>query len=126
MEQNQAKELIQVKNLKKYFPVKEGLLQRVKDYVKAVDDVSFFVREGETLGMVGESGCGKTTVGRTMLRLIEPTSGSVMIDGKDILKARGTASPSSRRTQTARSVTTMPTSASAPRSCRTSGTSMPR
>ncbi len=97
MEQNQAKELIQVKNLKKYFPVKEGLLQRVKDYVKAVDDVSFFVREGETLGMVGESGCGKTTVGRTMLRLIEPTSGSVMIDGKDVLKLQGAEMKEMRR-----------------------------
>ncbi len=81
MSQNSANELIQVKNLVKYFPVREGLLQRVKDYVRAVDDVSFVVREGETLGMVGESGCGKTTIGRTMLRLIEPTSGSVIIDG---------------------------------------------
>ena len=97
MEQNQANKLIQVNNLKKYFPVKEGLLQRVKDYVKAVDDVSFFVREGETLGMVGESGCGKTTVGRTMLRLIEPTSGSVMIDGKDILKLEGAEMKAMRR-----------------------------
>ena len=82
-------ELIQVKNLVKYFPVREGILQRVKDYVRAVDDVSFVVREGETLGMVGESGCGKTTIGRTMLRLIEPTSGSVIIDGKDVFKLVG-------------------------------------
>lgn len=89
MEQKPTRELIQVKNLKKYFPVKEGILQRVKDYVKAVDDVSFVVREGETLGMVGESGCGKTTVGRTMLRLIEPTAGSVIIDDKDVLKLNG-------------------------------------
>ena len=82
-------ELIQVKNLVKYFPVREGILQRVKDYVRAVDDVSFVVREGETLGLVGESGCGKTTIGRTMLRLIEPTSGSVIIVGKDVFKLAG-------------------------------------
>jgi peptide/nickel transport system ATP-binding protein/oligopeptide transport system ATP-binding protein len=60
------------------------LLQRVVNQVKAVDDISFFVKKGETLGMVGESGCGKTTVGRTMLRLIEPTSGSVQFEGKDV------------------------------------------
>jgi oligopeptide/dipeptide ABC transporter ATP-binding protein len=97
MEQKLARELIQVKNLKKYFPVKEGILQRVKDYVKAVDDVSFVVREGETLGMVGESGCGKTTVGRTMLRLIEPTAGSVIIDDKDVLKLSGQEMKTMRR-----------------------------
>jgi peptide/nickel transport system ATP-binding protein/oligopeptide transport system ATP-binding protein len=72
----------------KYFPVRSGLLQRVVNQVKAVDDVSFFVRKGETLGMVGESGCGKTTVGRTMLRLIEPTSGSVQFDGKDVFSLK--------------------------------------
>ncbi len=97
MSQNTANELIQVKNLVKYFPVREGLLQRVKDYVRAVDDVSFVVREGETLGMVGESGCGKTTIGRTMLRLIEPTSGSVIIDGKDVLKLAGSEMKVMRR-----------------------------
>lgn len=89
MSQNPENDLIQVKNLVKFFPVREGLLQRVKDYVRAVDNVSFTVREGETLGMVGESGCGKTTVGRTMLRLIEPTSGSVIIDDKDVFKLSG-------------------------------------
>ena len=66
-----------------------GLLQRVIAWVQAVDDVSFTIREGETLGLVGESGCGKTTVGRTMLRLIEPTSGSVIFNGVDVLKLRG-------------------------------------
>ena len=76
--------LVEVNNLVKYFPVRAGLLQRVVNNVKAVDDVSFFVKKGETLGLVGESGCGKTTVGRTMLRLIEPTSGNVTFDGKDV------------------------------------------
>ncbi len=76
--------LVEVNNLVKYFPVRAGLLQRVINHVRAVDDVSFFVRKGETLGMVGESGCGKTTVGRTMLRLVEPTSGSAKFNGKDI------------------------------------------
>ena len=76
--------LVEVNNLVKYFPVRAGLLQRVVNQVKAVDDVSFFVRKGETLGLVGESGCGKTTVGRTMLRLIEPTAGAVKFDGKDV------------------------------------------
>ena len=76
--------LVEVKNLVKYFPVRAGLLQRVVNQVKAVDDVSFIVKKGETLGMVGESGCGKTTVGRTMLRLVEPTSGSVNFEGKDV------------------------------------------
>jgi len=76
--------LVEVDNLVKYFPVRAGLLQRVVNQVKAVDDVSFFVRKGETLGLVGESGCGKTTVGRTMLRLIEPTSGAVRFEGKDV------------------------------------------
>src|ERR671925_1211144 len=76
--------LVKVDNLVKYFPVRAGLLQRVVNHVKAVDDVSFFVRQGETLGLVGESGCGKTTVGRTMLRLIEPTAGAVKFEGKDV------------------------------------------
>jgi peptide/nickel transport system ATP-binding protein/oligopeptide transport system ATP-binding protein len=84
--QTPERTLIEVKNLVKYFPQRAGLLQRVKDYVRAVDDVSFFIRKGETLGMVGESGCGKTTIGRTILRLVEPTSGSVIFDGQDILK----------------------------------------
>jgi len=97
MSQNTVNELIQVKNLVKYFPVREGLLQRVKDHVRAVDNVSFVVREGETLGMVGESGCGKTTIGRTMLRLIEPTSGSVIIDNKDVFKLNGAELKAMRR-----------------------------
>lgn len=76
--------LVDVQHLVKYFPVRAGLMQRVVNWVKAVDDVSFFVRKGETLGLVGESGCGKTTVGRTMIRLIEPTGGAVRFEGKDI------------------------------------------
>jgi peptide/nickel transport system ATP-binding protein/oligopeptide transport system ATP-binding protein len=90
-------DLIQVKNLVKYFPVRGGLLQRVVAWVQAVDDVSFTVREGEALGLVGESGCGKTTVGRTMLRLIEPTSGSVNFQGTDVLKLRGSEMKAMRR-----------------------------
>ena len=97
MSQKSVNELIQVKNLVKYFPVRQGLLQRVKDYVRAVDNVSFVVREGETLGMVGESGCGKTTIGRTMLRLVEPTSGSVIIDDKDVFKLNGVELKAMRR-----------------------------
>jgi peptide/nickel transport system ATP-binding protein/oligopeptide transport system ATP-binding protein len=87
--ENSTWDLVQVKNLVKYFPVRGGVLQRVVAWVKAVDDVSFTIRQGETVGLVGESGCGKTTVGRTMLRLIEPTSGSVIFDGVEVFKLRG-------------------------------------
>ena len=80
--------LVEVHNLVKYFPVRAGLLQRVVNHLKAVDDVSFVVKKGETLGLVGESGCGKTTVGRSMLRLIEPTSGVIRFDGKDVLSLK--------------------------------------
>jgi ABC-type oligopeptide transport system ATPase subunit len=67
--------LLRVNRLKKYFPVRRGVFRRVVGWVKAVDEVDFFIREGETLGLVGESGCGKTTCARTILRLIEPTAG---------------------------------------------------
>jgi len=70
--------LLEVRNLKKYFPVQRGFFRRVAGYVRAVDGVSFFIREGETLGLVGESGCGKTTTGRLILRAIEPTEGEVL------------------------------------------------
>jgi peptide/nickel transport system ATP-binding protein len=72
-----AEILLDVKNLKKYFPIQKGLLRRTVGHVKAVDDVTFFVREGETLGLVGESGCGKSTAGRSIIRLYEPTAGEV-------------------------------------------------
>ncbi len=77
--------LVEVRNLKKYFPTGEGLFNAGSDTVKAVDDVSFTIRRGETFGLVGESGCGKSTTGRCMLRLIEPTSGEVRFDGQDLL-----------------------------------------
>ncbi|MEJ5197949.1 MAG: ABC transporter ATP-binding protein, partial [Anaerolineae bacterium] len=80
-------DLIVVQDLKKYFPIKSGLLQRVTGWVKAVDGVSFTIRKGECLGLVGESGCGKTTVGRTILRLIPPTAGSVRFRGVDLATA---------------------------------------
>jgi oligopeptide transport system ATP-binding protein len=76
--------LVDVQSLKKYFPIKKGIISKTIGYVKAVDDVSFKINKGETLGLVGESGCGKTTIGRTILRLIEPTGGKVMFEGKDV------------------------------------------
>jgi len=96
-EANVGKDLVVVKDLVKYFPVRSGLLQRVVAWVQAVDGLSFTIREGETLGLVGESGCGKTTVGRAMLRLIEPTSGSVIFDGTDVLRLKAKALKSMRR-----------------------------
>ncbi len=76
--------LLEVRNLKVHFPVKHGLFSRVREHVKAVDDVSLAIAPGETLGLVGESGCGKTTLGRAIIRLLEPTAGSVWLDGEDI------------------------------------------
>ncbi len=78
--------LIEVKNLKKYFVKNKGFIKKDLEVVKAVDDVSFYIRRGETLGLVGESGCGKSTTGRTILRLYEPTSGEILYSGKDIAK----------------------------------------
>ena len=76
--------LLEVRNLKVHFPVKHGLFSRVRDYVRAVDDISLALEPGETLGLVGESGCGKTTLGRAIIRLLEPTAGSVWLDGENI------------------------------------------
>lgn len=78
------KPILELRNIKTYFPIRKGLFGRTHDYVKAVDDVSFDVYPGETLGLVGESGCGKTTLGRTILRLIEPTAGSIIFKSRDI------------------------------------------
>lgn len=88
-EQKQAKKtippnMLEVRNLKQYFPIKAGLMQRVVGYVKAVDGISFSIPRGKTMGLVGESGCGKTTVGKTILRLINKTSGDVIFNGVDV------------------------------------------
>ncbi|RAU84248.1 ABC transporter ATP-binding protein [Pontibacter arcticus] len=89
--------LLEVRNLKVYFPIKKGFFARTTDYVKAVDNVSFTVQPGETIGLVGESGCGKTTLGRSLLRLVEPTDGSILFDGVDIAKLSAEELRKSRR-----------------------------
>lgn len=89
--------LIEVNHLVKYFPVRGGVLRRVVNWVQAVDDVSFYVSPGETLGLVGESGCGKTTVGRTMLRLLDPTGGEVIFEGVNVFDLQGKALKRMRR-----------------------------
>jgi len=89
--------LLSVEHLQKFFPIRKGVFSRVVGHVKAVDDVSFTVGKGETLGLVGESGCGKTTLGRAVLRLIEPTGGTIRFDGKDVRALRGGALRTLRR-----------------------------
>jgi oligopeptide transport system ATP-binding protein len=92
--------LVEVRDLVKHFPVRGGILQRTLGMVQAVDGVSFEIRRGETLGLVGESGCGKTTVGRLLLRLIDPTSGSIRFDGVELTTIKGSAlKPYRRRMQ---------------------------
>lgn len=80
----EQKPVLEVRNLQTYYPIRSGIFGRTKNYVRAVDDVSFDVYPGETLGLVGESGCGKTTLGRSILRMVEPTAGTVFFEGKDI------------------------------------------
>ncbi len=89
--------ILQVRDLHTHFPLQSGLMQRTTDWMRAVDGVSFHVNRGESLGLVGESGCGKTTVGRTVLRLIEGTSGEVLYNGKDVFALRGAALKQFRR-----------------------------
>lgn len=81
--------LLEVKNLKTYYPIKGGIFRRTVAVVKAVDDISFEIKRGETLGLVGESGCGKSTAGRTILRLLDATEGQIIFDGKDITNVGG-------------------------------------
>jgi peptide/nickel transport system ATP-binding protein/oligopeptide transport system ATP-binding protein len=95
-----ARPLVELRGLVKHFPIKGGFLQRTVGTVQAVDGVDLVVRRGETIGLVGESGCGKTTVGRLLLRLIEPTAGTILFDGEDITRLRGAAlKPYRRRMQ---------------------------
>src|SRR5213082_2235112 len=82
---NGAEPLVSVHGLKKHFPITKGVFSRVSGQVYAVDGVSFEIRRGETLGLVGESGCGKSTVGRTLLKLIEPTRGEIEFEDRDVL-----------------------------------------
>ena len=92
-----GKELVRVQDLVKHFPVRAGVLKRIVDWVQAVDGVSFTIREGETLGLVGESGCGKSTIGLTILHLLEPTSGTVKFNGVNVFDLQKREEKSIRR-----------------------------
>ena len=83
--------LLEIRDLKKYFPVAAGLLGQQREYVKAIDGVSLDVEDGETVGLVGESGCGKTSLGRCVVRLIEPTAGTVAFEGRELSGLSGLA-----------------------------------
>src|SRR3979409_835397 len=89
--------ILEIRNLKTYFPVTAGILQRTVAHVRAVDGVDLTIKAGETLGLVGESGCGKTTLGRTVLRLIQPTSGQIIFKGEDLAKLSASAMRRKRR-----------------------------
>jgi len=89
--------LLKVKNLKVHFPVQHGVFRRARAWVRAVDDVSLAVEPGETLGLVGESGCGKTTLGRAIVKLVEPTAGSILFEGEDIARLTGSELRARRR-----------------------------
>ncbi len=95
-----AEPLVRIRDLVKHFAIRGGILQRTVGMVQAVDGVDLDIRKGETLGLVGESGCGKTTVGRLLLRLIEPTAGSIRFDGTELTALKGPAlKPYRRRMQ---------------------------
>ena len=91
------KPILEVNGLKKYFPVRSGVFSRISAWVKAVDDVSLDIQKSETFGLVGESGCGKTTVGRTILRLMEPTAGEAIFEGKNVFHLNARELRSTRR-----------------------------
>ena len=92
-----AQHLLEVRDLKTWFPIRRGVLQRVTGHVKAVDGVNFYLNKGETLGLVGESGCGKTTVGRTLLRLADHTGGQAFFEGADIFAMNSAELRAARR-----------------------------
>ncbi|MEK3725608.1 ABC transporter ATP-binding protein [Paenibacillus sp. FSL H8-0034] len=92
-----SNQLLEVSNLKKYFPIQAGLIRRTIGHVKAIDDVSFQLGYGETLGIVGESGCGKSTLGRMIMRILEPTEGSIVFDQQDITRMHGSTLRRTRR-----------------------------
>ena len=102
MENKYTNPIIEVKNLKKYFPIQAGFFKKTVGYVKAVDNVDMYINEGETLALVGESGCGKTTLGRAILQLIKPTSGSVLFNNKENKQVELTTMPYSQLRDTRR------------------------
>ena len=102
MENKYTNPIIEVKNLKKYFPITSGFFKKTVGYVKAVDNIDMYINEGETLALVGESGCGKTTLGRCILQAIKPTSGSVLFNNKENKQVELTTMPYSQLRDTRR------------------------